>query len=344
MYRSLNTLILALVVSLGVLGGLGWYQDSRVHQRRIRDSSHRLLAGTAISVEQVTRMELSLPGSDSSWSFQRVEIGWRLPQYQDAYADSGRVNAILGAVVEGRGTYVGRWAEDSAHYGVTEQNSMKVALFDDQDALVTTVWVGLVAPGTKSGESYMTVEGTDPIYHVDSNPWPAVSWTPGDVYPPLLDRRVIPGALNRRSVVSISFSDRRSPELTKIFREELKPDPMAMMEPDRGPRYEWYATLGDGTRKRLQNAAARSYVKLILNLRFAEILGSRMALTDELLDPLVSMTLAYDGDLEDVLELRPTENPGEYTVYNVTTDQVFVVDEQSATAFAPALNFLLGES
>ena len=80
MYRSLNTLILALVVSLGVLGGLGWYQDGRAHQRRIRDSSHRLLAGTAISVEQVTRMELSLPGSDSSWSFRRVEIGWRLPQ------------------------------------------------------------------------------------------------------------------------------------------------------------------------------------------------------------------------------------------------------------------------
>jgi len=53
------------------------------------------------------------------------------------------------------------------------------------------------------------------------------------------------------------------------------------------------------------------------------------------------MTLAYDGDIEDVLELRAMGNPGKYTVYNMTTDQVFVVDEQTAAAFTPDLNFLL---
>ena len=51
MYRSLNILILVLVVSLGVLGGLDWYHDSRLHQQRVRDSTHRLLGGTAISVD-----------------------------------------------------------------------------------------------------------------------------------------------------------------------------------------------------------------------------------------------------------------------------------------------------
>jgi hypothetical protein len=114
-----------------------------------------------------------------------------------------------------------------------------------------------------------------------------------------------------------------------------------MMGPDTGPRYEWYGTLRDGTRKRLQDTPARSHVNRVLNLPFAELLGSRMALTDELQDPLVSMTLAYDGDMEDVLELRAMGNPGKYTVYNVTTDQVFVVDEQTAAAFTPDLNFLL---
>ncbi len=341
MNRSLNTLILVLAVSLGVLWGLDRYQDSRVHQRRVRDSTHRLLGGTAIPLEQVTRMELSLPGSDSSWSFRRVDIGWRLPQYRDAYAETARVNAILGAVVEGRGTLVGHWPGDSAYYGVTERDSMKVALFDRQDALVTTVWVGLVAPGNRSRESYMLVEGNGLIYHVDSNPWPPVKWTPGNAYPPLLDRRVIPGALNRRSVVSISFADRGLPELQKILRKKLEPGPQAMMRPGTGPRYEWYGTLRDGTRKRLQDTPARSHVNRVLNLTFAELLGSRMALTDELQDPLVSMTLAYDGDMEDVLELRATGNPGKYTVYNVTTDQVFVVDKQTAAAFTPDLNVLL---
>jgi len=340
MHRSLNMLILVLVVSLGVLGGLDWYQDSLAHERRVRESTHRLLGGTAISVEQVTRIELWLPGSDSSWSFRRVETGWRLPQYRNAFAQTGRVNTILGAVTEGRGTQVGHWPQDAAHYGVTEQDSMRIALFDQRDARATTVWVGLVAPGNRSGESYMTVEGAEPIYHVDSNPWPSVDWTPGNVYPPLLDRRVIPGALNRRSVVSISFADRRSPELKKILREELEPDPKARMGSDRGPRYEWYGTLRDGTRKRLHNAAARSYVNLVLNLPFAELLGSRMALTAEQGDPLVSMTLAYDGEQKDVLKLYATGNSSEYTVYNVTTDQLFVVDEQTATAFTPDLNSL----
>jgi len=342
MNRSISLLILFLAVSLASLWGLDLYLANMDRQQRLHDSTFRPLAlGTKISPEQVGRIVLSLRDSDKTWTFRRGEPGWRLPEYHDAFALGPELDGILKAVVEGRGTIVGRSPEDERHFGVTSQNTMKLGLFDRGDAPLMRVWIGLIAPGQHARECYMTVEGRASIYHMNSNAWGPLKWTPESSFPPLLDRRVIPGALQRRFVARIAFGGTRAPLLREIVRKDLPMDPF--VRPDRGPRFEWYGTLENGNKKRLADADTLSYVNLIRNLVFDELAGNRSSLSRELEDPVLTVNLEYDGDLKDMLELGVRKGPDQYYMSNATTGQVFIISAEKAAALTPDCEALLKE-
>ncbi len=344
MNRSITLLILFLVVSLGSLWGLDLYLEKRERQQRLHDSTFRLLAaGTALSVEQVGRIVLSLRNSDKTWTFRRGDPGWRLPEYHDAFALGPELDGILRAVLEGRGTIVGRSPEDSRHFGVTSRDTMKLALFDRGDTLLMRVRVGLIVPGQRARECYMAVEGRPSIYPMNSNAWGTLKWTPESSFPPLLDRRVIPGALERRFVARITFGGTRAPLLGEIVRKDLPLDPKRFMRPDRGPRFEWYGTLESGSKRRLADADTLAYVNFLRNLVFDGLAGNRSSLSREFQDPVLTVTLEYDGNVKDVLELGVGKGQDHYYLSNATTGQVFLVSAGNAAALTPDCEALLKE-
>jgi hypothetical protein len=332
MNRSISLLILFLGASLGSLWGLDLYLEKKTRQQRLQDSIFRSLAqGTAISVEQVGRVVLSLPNSDTTWIFRRGDPGWRLPEYHDAFVLGPELDGILKAVLEGRGTIVGRAPEDSPHFGVTSQDVMKLDLFAIGDAPLMNVWVGRIAPGQRARECYMTVEGRASIYHMNSNAWGPLKWTPGSSFPPLLDRRVIPGALGRRFVARITFGGTQAPLLREIVRKDLPMD----LRPDRGPRYEWYGTLENGSKKLLANSDTLNYVNSILNLDFDELAESRSSFAREFRDPALTVSLKYDGDATDLLELGVKKGQDRYHLSNATTGQVFFLSAKKVATLIP---------
>ena len=335
MNRSISLLILFLGASLGSLWGLDLYLEKRARQQRLHDSIFRSLAqGTAISVEQVGRVVLSLPNSGTTWTFRRGDPGWRLPEYHDAFVLGPELDGILKAVLEGRGTIVGHAPEDSPHFGVTSQDVMKLGLFARGDAPLMNVRVGLIAPGQRARECYMTVEGRASIYHMNSNAWGPLKWTPGSSFPPLLDRRVIPGALGRRFISRITFGGARASLLREIVRKDLPVDPASFMRPG-GPRYEWYGTLENGSKKLLADADTLNYVNFILNLDFDELAGIRSSFAREFRDPALTVILKYDGDATDLLELGVKKGQDRYHFSNATTGQVFFLSAEKAAALIP---------
>jgi len=341
MNRSISLLTLFLLVSLGSLWALDLYLENIKRQQRLHDSTFRLLAqGTAISLEQVGRVVLSLRDSDKTWTFRRGEPGWRLPEYHDAFALGPELDGILKAVLEGRGTIVGRSPEDSRHFGVTSRDTMKLALFDREDASLMRVWVGLIAPGQRARECYTTVEGRASIYHMNSNAWGPLKWTPESSFPPLLDRRVIPGALKRRFVARITFGGTQAPLLREIVRKDLPMDPKLF---DRGPRFEWYGTLESGSKKRLADADTLSYVNFMRNLVFDGLVGNRSSLSREFQDPVLTVILEYDGNVKDVLELGAGKSRDRDYLSNATTGQVFLISAEKAVALTPDCEALLKE-
>ncbi len=216
---------------------------------------------------------------------------------------------------------------------------MKLALFDRGDAPLMRLWVGLVAPGQRARECYMTVEGRASIYHMNSNAWGPLKWTPGSSFPPLLDRRVIPGALARRFVARITFGGTEAPLLREIVRKDLPMD----LRPDRGPRFEWYGTLESGSKRRLADADTLAYVNFLRNLVFDGLAGNRSSLSREFQDPVLTVILEYDGNAKDVLELGVRKGQDRYYLSNATTGQVFLMSAENAAALTPDCEALLKE-
>ena len=189
----------------------------------------------------------------------------------------------------------------------------------------------------------MTVEGRASIYHMNSNAWGPLKWTPESSFPPLLDRRVIPGALERRFVAGITFGGTQAPLLREIIRKDLPMDPKLFIRPDRGPRFEWYGTLESGSKKRLADAETLSYVNFIRNLVFDELAGNRSILSREFQDPVLTVILEYDGNAKDVLELGVRKGQDRYYLSNATTGQVFLMSAEKAAALTPDCESLLKE-
>ena len=89
-------LALNLLLALG-LSGLWWLDhsfESRFERGRRSVSMFLPLANSGIpTVASVARLELKLPGSETTWKYTRESDGWRLPEYRGAFARPQELDA-----------------------------------------------------------------------------------------------------------------------------------------------------------------------------------------------------------------------------------------------------------
>ncbi|HVR74190.1 MAG TPA: hypothetical protein VMT52_07660, partial [Planctomycetota bacterium] len=307
MMRALSILNVALLVLLGVLWTFDATLESGRESERASDSKFHALSGPdALAVTDVKRLDLSLPGSGVKWTYTRRDDGWHLPQYRDGFGLGQEIEGFLKAILDGRGTVVGRVPGDAEHFGISPGRTIEAEIHDGAGSLRLHAIAGSVAPGQRASECYLTARGRDTILHMNSNPRPYVESAGDGRFPPLLDTRVIPLALSRGLPARISFTGEAAPPVGELMRREIPRERLMAMGGDRGPRFEWFGTTAEGE-KRVNDTAAFTYTGFLSRLAFDELVGPRTGREAGLEKPSLLVTLEYDGGTKDTLVLGPRE-------------------------------------
>ena len=341
LHRALAALIVILALCLGVLWSADLFLERRREETRAADSAfHRLGGPDGPAPASVFRIDLAIPGAPETWTYVKETDGWRMPQYRQGFAQGRALEGFLAALLEGRGTVVGRMPADAEHFGIVRGKALEADLRTAAGNLLLHGAAGRVAPGQRSGECFVTAEGRDAILHLDANPWAPVAWTPGDRFPPLLDRHVVPEALGRGFPSRIELAGRSAPPARTLIRKDLPPDPRGM-GPDRGPRFEWYGVF-DGTdaEQRVNDAAASAYAGSFGRLELEELLGPGAEGSGPFADPELTVTIDYDGKARDTLVLGAPGAGGTRAILHATTKQAFLIAPAAANALAPDVKAL----
>ncbi|MBI4603017.1 MAG: hypothetical protein HY721_13750 [Planctomycetes bacterium] len=340
MNRVLSGMNLFLLVCLAVLWRLDVSLEERREGRRRADSTFHSLADEATpAAAAVERIELKLPGSDATWVYLKRADGWHLPDHRDAFATGQEIDGLLKALLESRGTVVGRRPQDAAHFGFVPGRTVEASLQDGSGRLLVKALAGMVAPGQRSGECFLAAEGREPILHANANPRPYVAWTPGSRSPPLLDPKVIPSALSRGLAAKVVFGGEAAPAIRELIRREIPLEQRRALG-DRGPRFEWFGTAADGE-KRLNDNVAFGYLHGLTRLTFEEILGALQGSEALFAQPSLTITLEQDGGAKDTLTLGASDASGRRHILNSATGQVFTITEENARGLTPDVKALL---
>ena len=340
LHRAIGALIIGLAVCLGALWSADLLLEKRREERRAADSAFHRLGGPDGPVPaSVFRIDLAIPGAAETWTYVKETDGWRMPQYRQGFAQGRALEGLLAALLEGRGTIVGRMPADAEHFAIIRGKALEADLRAASGNLLLHATAGRVAPGQRSGECFAAAEGRDAILHLDSNPWAPVAWTPRDRFPPLLDRHVVPEALGRGFPSRIEIAGRSAPAVRALIRKDLPPDPRGMGQ-DRGPRYEWYGVF-EGGEQRVNDAAASEYAGSFGRLELEELLGPAAEGSGPFADPELTVTIDYDGKARDTLILGSAGAQGTRAILHATTKQAFLISPVAAKSFAPDVKALL---
>jgi hypothetical protein len=347
MNRALLVLNGILVVSLGVLWVLDASLEARREGQRAADSAfHALSEPDPVKVADVTRIALTLPGAGTSsgteWMYVRRGDGWHLPQHRDGFGIGQEIEGFLKALLESRGTVVGRVPADLEHFGISAGRTVEAKLYDSTDELLLHALCGSVAPGQRSTESFLTATGRDTILEMRSNPHSYIQWDRQGGLPPLLDTRVIPLALGRGLPSKISFSGEGAPAVREMLRRDIPMERRLAARFDRGPNFEWFGTTAGGE-TRINDDVSSGYVSFLSSLVFDELLGprTRSGLNLSLEKPSLAITIEYDGGPTDTLRGWQEAGGARYHLHHSATDQVFVISEEKAKKLVPDAKALL---
>ena len=242
-------------------------------------------------------------------------------------------------MLEGHGTRVPATGEVLERYGLRGPAALHVQVFDDEGPVVTARF-GRVAPGARGQECYLHAPARErSVLHWSPNPWSSLGQDlAGGVDPArpfLLDRRVIPVALGRGLPTRIGFSGAADIRVTEIFSERIEMSPDESRSRPAGPRIEWYGRFPGIDRQRLADGPAREYARFLLELTFAELLGSRDPHREAFENPWFVITLEYEGGEEDRLEVAHRTPEGHYRLANVTTNQAVRLEARHVTRLLP---------
>ena len=172
----------------------------REHQRTERRTAGALRLLTPSPTAAIAQIEIHAAGR--RWHYVRRGASWHFPAYHRAFALNRRVEYLLQSLLATPATFVSAEPGDLARYGLGP-GSIRIHLLDQQGRPLLEVRQGRGAPGAHAGESYLQRVGADTIFHLHAHPVHALDTTPPA---PMLDRRVLPQALQRKGLRRIAFA------------------------------------------------------------------------------------------------------------------------------------------
>ena len=146
--------------------------------------------------------QIEVHAAGRRWHYVRRGNTWYFPAYHRAFVLNRRVEHLLQSLLATPATFISTEPGDLARYGLGP-GSVRIHLLDQQGRPLLEVRQGRGAPGARAGESYVQRVGADSIFHLHAHPVHALDTAPPA---PMLDRRVLPQALQRKGLRQITFS------------------------------------------------------------------------------------------------------------------------------------------
>lgn len=356
----MNRLLIGLTVALGVLMWTNSRVDRRREARRLDESAFVSLGSLKnVGVDNVAGLEVRTGTATESWRYSLRDGDWRYPGYFNAYVEKPRIQSLLDSVLNGLGTKIIRRQKDS-HYGLTAEEAVKLTFLDDKDKLLMEAWLGRVVPGRSANASYMKIAKAPGIYLIHKNPRPLLTPSPPKGkgpgsharQAPMIDSRVFPGALGRRSVSKVLFRGRTGYQLKDLFRVEIERDesspgkmpagrPPAGREPE-GPRVEWHGNFA-GKKEVFLMSNVSSYVNFLSQLRYETIVDGNSRAAKNFRASGGRIVLEDREGEKDTLEVGGKDRKGRVYIRNRTTGQVFTIAANKAAMLFPARSTLMNK-
>ncbi len=322
----MTRLLIVLLTLLGVLVGADLLLRRNQESQRLQDSTLRPLS--RLRVEQIG--EFRIESGSNTWIYVRRGGIWYYPAYFDAFARGGRVERLLGGLLQSLATAVRVKPGDMRRYGLTPERSLKLHLKDRAGNQLLEVWIGRGVPGPAAGEAYVKLAAADTVYHLHANPRLALD----KGRPPMVDPFVLPRALERRSVAKVTF-ERQGPyplrHLRRLQRSATPPFRSGL--PPQRPTYEWRAGLA-AREKACVRFSVFAYLSYLSRLRYEELRDPRDgAHFSNALDRLI---LEDARGLVDTLEVGSQDANGNTLIRHRTTGKILSIAPPKAALLFPA--------
>ena len=291
----------------------------REHQRAGRRTAGALRLLTPAPTAAIAQIEIHAAGR--RWHYVRRGTSWHFPAYHRAFALNRRVEYLLQSLLATPATFVSAEPGDLARYGLGP-GSIRIHLLDSQGRPLLKVRQGRGAPGARAGESYLQRVGADTIFHLHAHPVHALDTTPPA---PMLDRRVLPQALQRKGLRRIAFAgDPAYPvqSLSRQLRAMTAAGPVM-------PTYEWVASSAAGAEVCF-SPSVEAYVAFLKHLTWSA-----------LHDPGQALAPAHYLYLEDEDGVIDTLAIGDHYLRLHTTGHIFSITPAKAALLFPTRAALL---
>ena len=291
----------------------------REHQRTVRRTAGALRLLTPELASAIAQIEVRAAGR--RWHYVRRGPTWHFPAYHRAFVLNRRVEHLLQSLLATPATFVSDEPGDLARYGLGP-GSVRIHLLNQQGRPLLEVRQGRGAPGPRAGESYVQRVGADSIFHLHAHPVHALDTAPPA---PMLDRRVLPQALQRKGLRRIAFAgDPAYPvqSLSRQLKAMMAPGPMM-------PTYEWVALSAAGAETCL-SASAEAYADFLKHLTWSALHDPGQA------DAFAQARYLYLEDEEgtiDTLAIGPAHDRGPYLRLHTTGHVLSITPEKAALLF-----------
>ncbi|MBI2505745.1 MAG: hypothetical protein HYW07_21230 [Candidatus Latescibacteria bacterium] len=300
-----------------------------------RQQARRLEAGL---LRPMTRAPAAPPErllvqlGQQTWTYVLRAGAWRYPEYFDAFVQAEGVDYVLEGLLRAPGTVYGIGSADLARLGLSPEQALKFRVEGEGGIPLAEVWIGQGIPGPGAPECYARPAGSDTLFHLHANPRLAL----GRTAPPLLDNRVIPAALGRKSIAQVEFSRPGYP-LRSLRRLQTAPAPPTLPgRPPQLPEYQWLAEWG-GQDLVCGTANAFAYVDFLGQLRWAALKDPRTTLA-----PVQGQLRLWDeADSADVLEVGTQDERGHVLLRHQGTGLVCTLAPTQAALLFPSREALL---
>ena len=298
----------------------------REHQRDVRRTAGTLRLLAPAPTSSVAQIEVLAAGR--RWHYVRRGSTWHFPAYHRAFVLDRRVEYLLQSLLATPATFVSAEPGDLARYGLGP-GSVRIHLLDEQGRPLLEVRQGRGAPGARAGESYVQRVGADSIFHLHAHPVHALDTAPPA---PMLDRRVLPQALQRKGLRRIAFAgDSAYPvqSLSRQLKAMTTPGPMM-------PTYEWIAASATGAEICI-SASVEAYTDFLKRLTWSALHDPGRT------DAFAQARYLYLEDEEgaiDTLAIGTADERGRYLRLH-TTGHVFSIAPAKAALLFPARSALL---
>lgn len=291
----------------------------REHQRTVRHTAGALRLLTPTPTSAVAQLEIHAAGR--RWQYVRRGSSWHFPAYHRAFALNRRVEYLLQSLLATPATFVSAEPGDLARYGLGP-GSIRIHLLDPQGRPLLKVRQGRGAPGPRAGESYIQRVGADSIFHLHAHPAHALDTAPPA---PMLDRRVLPQALQRKGLRRIAFAGDPAYPVQSLSRQ-LKA--MTAAGPVM-PTYEWVVSSAAGAEVCL-SPSVEAYADFLKRLTWSALHDPGQAFA-----PARYLYLEDEDGVIDTLALS-----GDYLRLH-TTGHVFSITPAKAALLFPTRAALL---